>query len=207
MVEFRVSRKNHRYFTLNGRHICSSVDPVEEAVNWVNGLEPSVSEANSIIVLGLGNGFHVVELEKAFPSSKIVVVETRMELVAPCQGIQGLSMSSADIIIAESLDILKAQSRLKRVLQGSYAVVQYRPVTNTDSSMYSDFFDLLIGRSQKAFEFQLMARKDWTKNVHPLDRDGGSDRWLGIHDLQESLTEEANYSDYHLVQALRELVV
>ena len=207
MVEFRVSRKNHRYFTYNGRHICSSVDPEHEAREWVKGLNDSLRSAKTIVVLGLGNGFHVVELEKAYPSSRIVVIETRMDMLAPCQGLQGLSMSSTDVIIAESLDVLKAQSRIKKVLQSSFAVVQYRPVTNTDAKLFEQFYELLIGRSEDSFRFHLMTRKDWLRNVNSTSDNQNADKWLGIHDLQGSLSEDANYSDYHLVQALRELVI
>ena len=61
MLEEAQARNSERIAKLNGRILCSSIDPSREARKWVD-LHSEISEdCETIFVLGLGCGYHIVE--------------------------------------------------------------------------------------------------------------------------------------------------
>lgn len=58
------------YFYLHSKY-----DPLKEAVKWVSGIDQAKLEAQEIMVIGCGAGYHIQALRKKSPNKKIVVYE------------------------------------------------------------------------------------------------------------------------------------
>jgi hypothetical protein len=122
-LEFLKSRTNSWVPLVEGTLLHSSVDPEREAENFIASEWDNLKNVRSVIVLGLGGGFHVQELlkRKAFD---VVVIEASKNLVVQIgeknphilETMTLLAGLATDLIFKDS-DILVACSRSFTVLK------------------------------------------------------------------------------------------
>ncbi len=81
MIEYKLNQLGQKIpFFLSGA-LHDFEDPAEEAAQWVREIASRRGLEEQINVLGLGGGYHVLELAKAMPKLKIVVYEFDPQLV------------------------------------------------------------------------------------------------------------------------------
>ena len=68
-----------------GKLYCSRRDPVKEASNWFCHHQESINQAEHIIILGLGAGFHLLNFES---TQQVTVVELNPQLIEVFEGRQ-----------------------------------------------------------------------------------------------------------------------
>ena len=82
MLTVDVSRTGHKILKTDGRSLCSSIDPVKEAQNWARAAVQNLRAGETVFVLGLAAGYHVVELAKVLEPSRFLVIENNGEIAA-----------------------------------------------------------------------------------------------------------------------------
>ncbi|NQZ00587.1 MAG: hypothetical protein HRT45_07960 [Bdellovibrionales bacterium] len=207
MIEYRISREGQRYFVWNGRHICSSRDPIKEAQAWVDGFDYNFDSVSQAVVLGLGAGFHVVELQNRFPHLTVHVIECQSEFICPALNLHDQAFR-AEVLLTETVSIFKAQSRLKSILSAPYLVLRYAPVCNLNRETFGEIGNLLTGRTIEALKFQVQKRQGLLGKFQFESLVGDANgSLLSIKDLDRAMSPQSNHQEFHLVRALRELVV
>src|ERR1700741_2348478 len=99
MIERLKSKKGHVIAKFNGRFVCSSVDPVKEAEDWVTKLGRSVHDIKTIIVMGVGCGYHLAQLRRAVPGTVILALDFHSELFAFSEATHSLEWANVHNVV------------------------------------------------------------------------------------------------------------
>ena len=81
MIKHDTSKNNSPIFTWEDRYLCSRVDPQKEAQEWLTSRSEQINSSKYIVVLGLGCGYHILQLINNFPTKKILVIETEKTII------------------------------------------------------------------------------------------------------------------------------
>ena len=81
MFERLVAQSGHTILRRRGKYLASPYDPVKEAESFLRPYQFYCKNKETIIVLGLGCGYHVLKLMQDFPHKKILVFEPDQALV------------------------------------------------------------------------------------------------------------------------------
>lgn len=66
---------------VDGKALCSRIDPIAEALAWIKNNESIFNWADRICVVGLGGGYHINQLAQAYPKKMILVLEPEVHLI------------------------------------------------------------------------------------------------------------------------------
>lgn len=157
MIEVEIAKSGQPVLKKDGRLLASSVDPQREAVKWADLISASAPPDDLVVVLGLGSGYHVLELMLRRPASQILVIESDRELF--------------EITLRHFPDLCKVRILIEPVWQnlmnsevfcgaveGVYSVAVHGPSASIDSEFVKAVEVLLRGRDPKAF-FILLKRR------------------------------------------------
>jgi hypothetical protein len=194
----------------NGKWLASSVDPVREARQWS---EVVLATTETIIVLGLGCGYHVVELMNNKPQSSLLIIEcdsgVSEQALQICPSLVG-----ATIIVEPDWTKLINYSPVRDALGGLYRVAKHLP-SFAAGARETEYFNaverMLLGRDKLSFLVLLKARPEI---LTLLDTDllGDNERFqdepVTIKAIQKLFAQRPNTSrERRLWRILEELVV
>lgn len=212
MIEFEVSQKGQRTFTWNGKHLCSSFDPIRQGQRWAAKIAAEIEKEQCIFVLGLGNGFHIRELIRLNLGLSVIVVNQVRDFETPFEHLMGLESSLVNVVTINSIKELSSLEVIKKGFSQSYSVVSFPPAFLSDLNLFLDIKNFLCGRVQESAESLAMSR-NW--KLHPNKRKHLKEKktseglqLIDFGSMIESLeTEEADFSDSQILKAVGELVV
>lgn len=154
------ARNGAEIIRLNGRLVCSRVDPLQEAQKWVKKVKKDHPKNTTIIVLGLGCAYHVVELKQTFNTSRIVVIEPAKAVVEWAKKNHSLILTGVDIVQSPSLEELRSHSMIQEVVKKPYSVWRFGPRTHESQKFFGQAEELLLGRNPQGVELLLDARSE-----------------------------------------------
>lgn len=152
MMELGTSESGHEIIKINGRSLCSKVNPEREAKRFLSRY--NFSNTESVIFFGLGCGYIQRELIRLKPELEILVLEPNESLISQVKKIHGLDLANVNIMPVRSRHQIIGSARVQKVLMRPYQVI-----TNLLSfQMYPDVFDedlklYLLARTRKGAEF------------------------------------------------------
>ncbi|HVK62454.1 MAG TPA: hypothetical protein VM432_12930 [Bdellovibrionales bacterium] len=79
MILQETARSGHSVLRFDNRLLASSIDPVREAQSWAKKVAAGVRKGD-VCVIGAGCGYHIDELQKLLPKTRIVVIEASSEV-------------------------------------------------------------------------------------------------------------------------------
>ena len=65
---------------IDGKPMCSSRDPEREATQWLLSIGHLIQPTSTVLILGLGAGFHVSAFLQKFPGNPLQVLELNPEV-------------------------------------------------------------------------------------------------------------------------------
>lgn len=191
MLEELHAKSGHRILRCDGRLLASREDPVREAARWVSNHRKRFSGRSSVIVLGVGCGYHLELLAKEPTIKKVIGLDydsSAVEWVATrTENIENLKVSQ----------INKVPEVVKDVVVDSYSVLRYFPSLFVNPAGYERSYRFLLGRSLEGAEFIFSLRKEFSQ----LQIRNKSEGPISIHDVQLGSGEASS-----LWRALGELV-
>lgn len=211
MIELTTAKDGARIFTWQGKLVCSGVRPVREAEKWADGKSERFRDCKVVIVLGLANGFHAVEIAKRFPGLRVCVVNDNNEFLVPSAQVLDIQSSYFEVITLKSADDLKSNSKIRKILNLPYSVVEFPPATALNRDFYNKVGELLVGRTQEALEFCLSCRGDsWSQFKYDNVKESRNSQGLQLisfKDLQMRLSEsDSSFRVKAIGQVLKELI-
>ncbi len=136
------------------RQLCSFIDPISEARQWVEHYRDEMGLSQSLVLLGLGAGHHVLEVKRNF-NGKIVVIEKISQLIERFRS-ENPSSFLADIHFIE-LDRINGISDFES-FKRPFGVMTFAPAIYSHLKEYEDLYALLKGRSPKNINEQFKLR-------------------------------------------------
>ncbi len=207
MIERVKAKDGQTILKLNGRQICTSLNPLREARDWVKKNSRRFAEMKTVIVIGVGCGFHLAEIRRRFENTKIVALDFNQELIDFSAETHGLDLVGAELIKVGSVTEVAKNSTIRAAIAGSYAVVRFMPCTNQQLEQYNELECTMLGRNILGFKMVVGARARMGEIFNPKVNMAAitSNPTVTIKSLFESLGPNET-SESLMVRALRELV-
>jgi hypothetical protein len=213
MLEILHSESGEPVARWQGLMLASLRQPVNEAQKWVAHNEALIQACEHLIVLGLGCGYHVFELQKQYPSKKIFVIEVSEELVQFCEQHFSLQIAEVEVIQIDSLHKLIGSARIQKALSQPYSIIEHKASVQPHRGFYKEIAALLKGRERNVFREHLQLRNsrqmlfDEKTMLSELMKEEHSQHLISIKDLNNWLKPDQRWTRSGcLIQALRELV-
>ena len=213
MLTVDVSRTGHKIFRFDGRSLSSSIDPVKEAQSWARAAVQNLRAGDTLFVLGLAAGYHVVELAKLIDPSRFLVIENNAEIVSQAFEILP-ELTDYRILVQPDWLQLVVADQFRDSLCGVYKVATFGPSFQLSNEYFAAVENLLIGRTHISFLLQLKARPGvWAlldpEQVEKFGCEIPSDTELvSIKTLQRLFSAKADgHRERQIWRVLEELVV
>ncbi len=158
-VETSQSQDGFPILKVEGRLTASRVAPWREAEKLVQQWSEQLQGSNSVILLGLASGFHVVEFMKRDPKLQILVIERRSELLEFFAKTFSAESKKIQVLLGEDFKSLSASAHLRSIVQKSYRVFMHPSLQGKDLEFYSEIYEDLLGRSPLGLKFLVQQRK------------------------------------------------
>lgn len=159
MVEVITARNGKRVLKKDGKLLASAFDPVREATVWADKIKAGVDEGETVIILGMGAGYHVEELALSCPKNPIYVVEKDAEIAERaleiCHGLE-----RERVIVEPDWIHLVESDVFREALSGVYRIAIHGPSYQLAPDYYGAVERLLRGRDRLSFLLLLKTRPE-----------------------------------------------
>lgn len=174
---------------LEGRLFCSRRDPVKESEVWYQSNQRAIESAGPLVVLGLGAGFHLLQID---PDRDVYVIELRPELIE--------IFERRDLPVKPRIHFVGSDFELEAT------VLEFRPAWMGIEEKYQALSRRL--RAADGGSLQLMAEK---KDLWVLSEVLNSSPWpkpmeLSVKEITKLFPLENQTQEAKIWRALRELV-
>lgn len=151
-IEFLQSPKGLKVPVLEGKALCSRIDPLAEVESWIHFHETLCNWSEQIIVVGVGGGFHLNRLCQMYPNKKIRVLELNQELIDAYQ---------ANFETPPNLDFTLAipkQGRFENKFKsgGRVIAIPFRAAFAANPNLYNSLLLSVLGEKSEKVDFNLI---------------------------------------------------
>ncbi len=230
-VEFDRAKNGKTVVKVQGRFLSSSFDPEREAVRWCETVMSTGPTDLCCVVLGLGSGYHIVELQNRV-RKPVVAIDTMASLRGHFEEYfrdalakqRSVNLNASRCLIFSNEESFRMSTDLDFLFQQPYRVIVHAPSFDLKSDFYLHVRKLLIGRDLESLRWQLERRglsHDFNLQAQfpiesvlgvplesPEGTSGATRETLSIRHLQEMKTKaDANRPQAHaILNLLGELV-
>lgn len=208
-LEKITARSGDTIVRVNGRLTASSVDPRREAKQWVEMNRPLIEGSERVLIVGVGSGHHLAELNLEYPRLRVLAIAMEPEFIDAAREIHGLNVANTEFYACESEAKVLAGSRVRMFLKSAVAVIPHSPSQVSNPPAYQEITARLKMR-EPIFFSDWVCREQRFTDLFPLQSIPGGDekRLLSIKDLNRFLgdSSKAPPDDVLLVKALKEFV-
>jgi hypothetical protein len=197
-IKWEMSKSGHRVPSLNGICLASKFDPIAEAVKWVANYKESIFKSKTLFVLGLGAGFHVLELQRKMGDRKIIVLEPVTELIDDFISSHPYVTNDIKVLNIKGSQDLVNDPVIQKHLRSLFTILVHAPSTRIHKTHFKNVKEILTGRDLRALYFHLQCRPEMNTffeglKIRQLERKG----------LVE-LNEDFLFSIKHISSAIHE---
>lgn len=149
-LTFEVTAKGVQVPSLDGRLFCSGRDPHREARAWFAIELPFLRGSSDVLVLGLGAGFHILEiLQSDSCPDQLWVVEKQIELVDFWKKQNGQKALHCQ------MQFLSSDTDLEQRCFPETPILEFRPAWAGQEDFYQNLSNILRGPSVKELASKL----------------------------------------------------
>ena len=208
MIHSETSRSGHVILKKDGRLLASSFDPLREAQVWARqaARSPGFEQAETLIVLGLGCGYHVATLA-AHPKA-IVVVEPNIEIAKATLEIFSFE-NNVKVLVEPLARQLLSHREIARALKTPTAVLQHQPSLSCDPAFYESAQAIFLSRDMASFLMHLRGRPELYASLDEtvLQKLAATSDPVTIHTLRQLFRREGKMNhERRIWKALEELL-
>jgi hypothetical protein len=190
--------------TRDGRKLCSAVAPKKEAQEWLDRQNTMWTKTQSVVVLGLGAGHHVRALLQR-SEARVLVVDPLDDTWTLPQFDDLRSHPRLTFLRASSVDALKANDDLQKILLNSYVVLTHAPSFFNHQALLHEIHETLSARNWRSLQWIWSLRQ--LPPLDPVPRIDAHGPPLTVHDLASTaFARNADHEERLLILSLRELV-
>lgn len=208
-LEKVTARSGETVFKWHGRLTASSRDPRRDAREWVESLRLEGPGDHRLLVLGVGSGYHLVELRSRFPDRRIMALDVSTVLIENAMLLHGAALTAVELIpVAIESDLLNSE-RLRLFLRGAFRLAEHPASIAGDLHRYREIKSRIVAREPMFFA-DWIRREERFARLFPLQSIAGGEgaQLLSIKDIARFADSRGNAEarDVLIVKALRELV-
>lgn len=191
---------------IDGNVLHSLVDPNREAERFVDSIEAQVRSVQSILVLGLGGGFHIQKLRERFPDKNILVIEAHAEIVDAIKKKNQKVFEQCDVLVRPEVDKVHVTSEICELFSGTFSIVRHPASWRSASQYYTDFLFNLNSREIDVLKSFSNARSELESIFSAIELKSGEE--VTISQITESIDHSRERAGYPQIiwKVLGELV-
>ena len=204
MITVETTRSGHSVLRKNGRLLGSSIDPMREAQQW----SEKVGAKTPVVILGLGAGYHVIELMKR-AAGRVLTIEGDAEVVEQalqlCPG-----LVRRDILVEPDWQKLIQTVRFRDAIQGVFEIAAHGPSIQIEPDYFLNVERLLLGRDKISFLLQLKMRPELLALLDPASIEALATSFdaISVKTVKKLFSARADHStERKLWRVLEELVL
>ncbi|MCB0391174.1 MAG: motility associated factor glycosyltransferase family protein [Bdellovibrionales bacterium] len=208
MIKHDTSKNNSPIFTWEDRYLCSRVDPQKEAQEWLTSRSEQINSSKYIVVLGLGCGYHILQLINNFPTKKILVIETEKTIINVFKRNFPIESSAVELLHIDDEESLISNPAIQNTLKNFYVVLLHGPSINIFPKLKL-FKNWLIGRNYESLQWILKTRNQLSIfKVENLGLKELNKECLSIKDLKKCVqkTNSESRKTFLKLTALEEML-
>jgi hypothetical protein len=138
----------HDFVTRNTYRLCSFKNPAAEAASWLQGLTLP-ENPKSILIFGLGCGFHVLEFAKKYPDIKVSVYD--IDFI----GLEFFKSLATEVLNDNSKITFIQKSQLANIMPQCEMIIPFLPAWQGALGEFQSDFESAIGFSNENLQSQL----------------------------------------------------
>jgi hypothetical protein len=153
-IEIKMSKNDLPIPCVNGSHLHSTYNPVKEAEGLIRKNMHIIEDKKSILVMGLGFGYHITELIKQLKTFwgadfKILVIDPSNEIFEELQNFQSSPFENTEIISGQTVDELYQNQTLIQFLVNRPGMLAHPASFNLNEKYFKSFMSF---RSKKLLD-------------------------------------------------------
>ena len=141
--EIKTSRNGLSVPVINGIHLHSIYNPVKEAEAFAEGYEQAIKNKSTILILGLGYGYHIEQIAKMANKNhsdyKIVIIEPNTELAIDFNTNRPFEDNNILIFNARSAEKLFEDTEFVNFLKTKPAIIKHETSFVLEKEFYLEF--------------------------------------------------------------------
>lgn len=209
MIEEMQTPNGEVVYKIDGRLTASRVDPVKEALRWLEIHRLEIERSERIVVLGCGSGHHLAEMAKSYPNKRQLVLDFELDLIRSVQDRLAPMALAIDFHWVEEEQELLSSSLVRTYMRSPFSIVIH-PSTNLLHQMrYRELFARMVAR-EPLFFFEWVRREPRLAEIFSLQAlSAEAERQLlSIKEINEFTSQRSisDQKDIYLLRILRELV-
>jgi hypothetical protein len=205
-VEFLRSRTGSWVPVVQDTLLHSTINPEAEAKNFIDSQWVNLKNAKSVIIFGLGGGFHINELltRQAF---EIVVIENSRELTRQLQEKSPKLFESIDVLSGLACDMVFKEPEIIKACSTHFTLLQHPASFRRAQFYYSSILKALNQRTVTGLRELTKGNEKLNRFLSSLDING--DQLLTLPMIEEAMHRRGtNFEPEGFIwMAIRELIV
>jgi hypothetical protein len=191
---------------VNGTLLHSAVDPQKEAAAFIDREWDRISLVKSLVVFGLGGGFHIQELLKR-KKFEIVVIEAEKPLAQSVKEKNPELCAQVEILAGFPPPFIFSEASFVRAVGQSYAVVKHPASMRAIPYYYTSVSQIFNERTVSRLKQLCEGHRPLLQFLDSLDI--SQDQVLTLPMVQEAMVRRGSGLDKEglIFMALRELIV
>lgn len=205
MIESLAAKNGKMVLRRDGRLLASLFDPEQEARVWTDRALAELLPGESVIIMGLGAGYHSAEMVRRSPGRMILTIENDQETVKAAREIQA---GLGQILIEPDWMKLPDHPLFRDAVGGTYRVFQHGPSMQIDPAFFGAVEKLLRGRDKLTFLVLLKTRPELFSYLNPEAIAAIGDEPVSIKTVRSLFSQASLASrERRIWRVLEELIV
>jgi hypothetical protein len=170
LISIETARSGHQILKKSGRLLASSYHPLKEAATWAEAVMAGLGSSENVIVLGVGCGYHVVELARRLPTGRVLAIESDAGLFEQAKTLcpeLGNFVSTGAIAMAAKWTELPGSEEFRDFACGAFRIARHLPSCEIDKEFYDGAERLLQARDRLSLLLQLKMRPELLALIDP----------------------------------------
>jgi hypothetical protein len=142
-LDIKTSRNGLPVPVVKGIHLHSVYNPAKEAEAFAEKYVDTIKTNNHVLVLGLGFGYHIDQIEKILSENhehfNILVLEPNKEIAEGFKTFRAFKNTHITIINHDQVETLFESSEFINFLRQKPAIIKHDPSFNLEKSFYTNF--------------------------------------------------------------------
>jgi hypothetical protein len=193
-------------FRLNGKMLSSKVDPRKEAIQWVENNQFLSGVSKTIVVIGVGSGYHLIALKEKYPQARILAISTCAELLNAIQNAHAQQLSGVTFYNATTLEDFYEAEATQAVFQSTAVVLKHPTYQVEDNPLLEQIIEAIVARSTNSLKKYIAKNEALTVALPAIPAMIGLASIKTINDAAVSTTETQFVSPWLTIRTLKELV-
>lgn len=141
------SATNEVIFRLNGKMLSSKVDPRKEASQWIEQTELLAKYSKTIVMIGVGSGYHLISLKEKYPHAHIIAISSSQVLLEAIQVAHKSCVSGISFYCASTIEEFYDAEATQGVFSTTTVVLKHPTYRVEESQVLDAIEEAIVART------------------------------------------------------------